>query len=259
MSNNGKVVLVTGGGSGIGEATARLLSKSGFRVAVMGRRSHEIEKVAAEIEGIAVTADAANSESVRKAISKIVDLYGSLDAVIHCAGTYDGGGALDFSDLQWKSIIDINLTTAFVTSREALPSLIKSKGAIVIVSSLAGIEAIPESVGYVTTKHALIGLTRSMALDYGPQGVRVNVICPGWTKTEMADHEMVPLMDQHNISLDDAYSLITSDVPLRRAGNPDEIARVCKFLVEDSSSLITGAVIPVDGGSSIVCAAATKM
>lgn len=107
----------------------------------------------------------------------------------------------------------------------------------------------------MTAKHALIGLTRSLARDYGPQGVRVNAVCPGWVRTSMADESMRVLMERHGISLDDAYTLVTCDTPLRRPAMPDEIAAVCYFLASDEASIITGVVLPADGGSAIVNAA----
>jgi NAD(P)-dependent dehydrogenase (short-subunit alcohol dehydrogenase family) len=126
------------------------------------------------------------------------------------------------------------------------------KGTILLVSSIAGLVAGPEVCGYTTTKHALIGLTRSLARDYGPRGVRVNAICPGWVRTPMADEEMEVLMERHGISLDEAYSRVTADVPLRRPATADEIASACRFLVSDDASIITGAILVADGGATVV-------
>ena len=144
-----------------------------------------------------------------------------------------------------------NLDSAFVSAREALPSLISSgNGSIVIVSSIAGLIAGPQMAGYTTAKHALIGLTRSMAVDYGPQGVRVNALCPGWVRTPMSEREMDDLSTVRGISRDEAFALVTRDLPLRRAAEPSEIAAVCLFLASEEASFVTGAVVVADGGST---------
>jgi NAD(P)-dependent dehydrogenase (short-subunit alcohol dehydrogenase family) len=117
----------------------------------------------------------------------------------------------------------------------------------------------PQAAGYVAAKHGVIGLARSLALDFGPKGVRVNTICPGWVRTPMADREMETVMEVKGLTLDGAYDLVTCDTPLRRAGMPSEIAALCKFLIDDESSIITGAVIPADAGSTVVCAPTIRL
>ncbi len=120
------------------------------------------------------------------------------------------------------------------------------------MASIASLAAGPEVCGYVTAKHALIGLMRSIARDYGPLGVRANAVCPGWVTTPMADEEMQLLMDAHQISLEQAYQMVCRDVPLRRPASAEEIARVCRFLCSSEASIITGATLVADGGSTIV-------
>jgi len=252
MSLAGKVALITGGGAGIGAACARRFAREGARVAVMGRRPNVIEEVASEISGLAVVGDASSGEDVRRAVDAIVRQWGGLDILVASAGSLGSGTALDTSDDSWEQCLRANLTTAFVCAREALPQLVQRRGAIVIISSIAGLVAGTEVCGYVTSKHALIGLTRSLARDYGPQGVRVNAVCPGWVRTPMADEEMQVLMARDGISLDAAYALATRDVPLRRPATADEIAAVCHFLASDDASIVTGAALPADGGSTII-------
>ena len=138
-------------------------------------------------------------------------------------------------------------------AREALPALIEAKGQIVIVSSLAGLFAGPSVAGYTVGKHALIGLTRTLARDYGRQGVRVNAVCPGWVQTPMADDEMDEFATHAGLgSREEAYATVTADVPLRRPARPAEIASVVRFLGSGESSYVTGAVIVADGGSHVV-------
>lgn len=145
-----------------------------------------------------------------------------------------------------------NLDSAFYSARACLPLLAQTRGSIVLLGSIASLAAGPQVCGYTTAKHALVGLTRSLARDYGPQGVRVNCVCPGWVRTPMADEEMQPFIEAHGDSLDAAYARVTQDVPLRRPATAEEIASVCDFLISDAASIITGANIVADGGSSIV-------
>jgi NAD(P)-dependent dehydrogenase (short-subunit alcohol dehydrogenase family) len=251
MSLAGRSVLITGGGTGIGAACARRLAAEGMRVAVLGRRKAPLDVVAAEVGGLAIVADASRTDDMRSAVTRVADRFGGVDALIANAGGHGVSAALQTDDASWRKARSGNLDSAFVAARAALPCLLRRQGTIVFVSSIAALGSGPEVCGYTTFKHAVIGLMRSLARDYGPQGVRVNAVCPGWVRTPMSDEEMQPLMRQHGISLDGAYALVTADVPLRRPANADEIASVCRFLISPDASIITGAVIVADGGSTI--------
>jgi NAD(P)-dependent dehydrogenase (short-subunit alcohol dehydrogenase family) len=248
----GKVAIITGGGPGIGAAVARRFAAEGAKVVVMGRRRELLEAIAEEIGGLAAGGDAGVSEETRRAVKAAVDRFGGLDIAVANAGGHEIGSALETDDAGWTQSLHSNLTTAFVLAREALPHLIGRKGSIVVVSSLAGHFAGPEVVGYTTTKHALIGLARSLARDYGPKGVRVNVVSPGWVRTTMADEQMDAFCERNGLSRDAAYALVTSEVPLRRPATPEEIASICLFLASDESAIMTGAVLLADGGAHIV-------
>jgi meso-butanediol dehydrogenase / (S,S)-butanediol dehydrogenase / diacetyl reductase len=248
----GKVVLISGGGTGIGAACARSFAAAGAQVVLLGRRREPIDSVAAEIGGLALVADASRASDMRGALDVIMRRFGGLDVLIANAGGHGLGTALETDDRSWARACETNLDTAFISARESLPALVQRRGNIVIVSSIAGLAAGPAVCGYTTFKHAVIGLMRSLARDYGPRGVRVNAVCPGWVRTPMADEEMQPLMRERGITLDEAYALVTASVPLRRAALPEEIASVCQFLASDAASIVTGAVIVADGGSTIV-------
>lgn len=261
MKLTGKTILVTGGGTGIGAAIAQYAVNKGGNVVLMGRRENSLKDVANQVgANCAYSAgDAANAVDVQRAIECAVSEFGGLDCVQACAGAVTVGTVADTDDEKWREMIHCNLDTAFVTCREALPSLIERKGSIVIVSSIAGLEGMAWSAGYVTAKHALVGLTRSLAIDFGPQGVRANVVCPGWIRTPMADSEMAAIMERESISLDAAYAHVTCDTPLKRAGNAEEIASLCCYLASDEASFITGAVLAADGGSTVVSVPTLRM
>ncbi len=248
----GKVAVVTGGGTGIGEACVALLAQKGATVGVLGRRRELVETVAVKHGGFALVADASNEVDMKRVMATVVERHGRLDMLIANAGGYGQSACMDTSVEDWRKAFDANLNTAFVSAREALPHLISQRGSIVFVASIAALAAGPQVCGYTTFKHALIGLSRSLARDYGPLGVRSNVVCPGWVRTPMADEEMQPLMAQHGISLDQAYALVTGDVPLRRPAEPAEVAEVCVFLASPAASIVTGAMLTADGGSTAV-------
>ena len=185
-------------------------------------------------------------------LSAIRSHYGRLDVLLACAGGHGLGSATETRPSSWEAALRSNLDSAFYSARACLPLLIASAGNIVLLGSLASLAAGPDVCGYTTAKHALLGLNRSLARDYGPRGVRVNAVCPGWVTTPMADEEMQPLMNFHGETLQQAYARVCADVPLRRPASAEEIARVCRFLAGPDASIITGASVVADGGSSIV-------
>ena len=248
----GQVALVTGGGTGIGEACAHVLANEGAHVVVLGRRRERVEAVARACGGTALACDAGDAAAMADAVATVLARHGRLDVLVANAGGFGQGACGDTPDAGWRQAFDANLNTAFVSVRACLPALQRARGNIVFVASIAALAAGPEVCGYTTFKHALIGLARSIARDYGPAGVRANVVCPGWVRTPMADAEMAPLMAAHGIGLDAAYDAVCADVPLRRPAAAAEIAHVCAFLASPDAAIVTGAVLAADGGSTIV-------
>ena len=249
----GKVALISGGGTGIGAATARLFAREGASVVVTGRRPEPIKAVAAEIGGASVRGDISDPAHAAEAVDTAVRTFGGLDVVVANAGIGLGGSAAEVTDEQWTTTIDVNLTGPLFLIRAALPRLIeRGSGSIVVVSSVSAIVSDNDSAAYVTSKAGLLGLVHSVAVDYGPLGIRANAVLPGWIRTAMADGSMQELAARDGLTLEEAYAAATSDAPLRRAGEPEEIAACCAFLASDESSFVTGASLVADGGATVV-------
>ncbi len=248
----GKVILVTGGGSGIGAATVEQLRRSGAEVIALGPDADGIEAVAARTGAAPIIGDASSEADCAAAVAVARRRWGRLDALVSCAGIGTFGSVLDTDQAQWRRVLRVNLDSGYVAARACLPLLSTSKGSVVLVSSLAGTLAVPEAAAYVTAKHALIGLVRSLAVDFGPAGVRANAVCPGLVRTGMADLVMDTLGSAAGLDRATAYRRATSLTPLRRAAEPDEIADVIAFLAGPRSAVITGAVLMADCGASAV-------
>ena len=248
-----RVAIVSGGGTGIGAATARLFAREGAKVVVTGRRPEPLEAVAAEVGGRAVGGDTADPGHVTEAVSVAREAFGGLDVVVANAGIGFGGATGDVDDERWERTFDVNVTGAFRLVRAALPSLLeRGKGTIVLVSSVSALASGTEGVAYQASKAALLGLTRSLAVDYGPRGIRANALLPGWVVTEMGDRAMESLIGETATSIEDAYGVVTRHTPLRRAATADEMAACCLFLASNESSYVTGTTLVADGGGLAV-------
>jgi meso-butanediol dehydrogenase/(S,S)-butanediol dehydrogenase/diacetyl reductase len=247
-----RVALVTGGGTGIGAATARRLAAGGYVVVVTGRRPEPIEAVAAEVEGLAIVADMSVPTEVEGVVQHVADRCGGLDALVVNAGVGGSGTLTEMTVDDFERVVRVNLTGAFAVARAAIPYLLERRGAVVTVASAAALRAAPASLAYCSSKAALAMLTQCIALDHGPDGVRANCVCPGWVRTPMADGEMDWLGEQLATSREDAYVQVTADVPLRRPSTPEEIAGAVTWLLSSDASYVNGAVIPVDGGHTMV-------
>jgi meso-butanediol dehydrogenase / (S,S)-butanediol dehydrogenase / diacetyl reductase len=250
---NGRAALVSGAASGIGEATARRLAAEGAAVVVFDVDGAGAERVAGEIGGVAVTGDAAGVDDADRAVRTAHDRFGGLDVLVCCPGS-DVGSAplLETTDEGWEAGKHVNLQTAVITTRAALPALIDRRGSIVVVSSVGGLSSAPGNTVYQTVKAGLLAFARSLAVDYGPLGVRANAVCPGWTMTPNATRVVSDFAAAMGMSGDAAYERATSVIPVRRAAQPAELAAVCAFLASPDASYITGATVVADGGTMAI-------
>jgi NAD(P)-dependent dehydrogenase (short-subunit alcohol dehydrogenase family) len=245
----GKVALITGGTSGIGEATAILFAREGAAVAITGRSEERGRKVIEQIQSgdgraLFVRADVRVAEDCRRAVDETLSAFGRLDVLFNNAGVFVANDTVDCSEEEWDEQVDASLKGTFLMSKFALPTMIaQGSGSIINCGSGWGLVGGDRAVAYCAAKGGVIVMTRAMAMDHGPQGVRVNCVCPGDTVTPMEHKDAA-----HRGMTWEDYVAGASARPLGRMGEPDEIARAALFFACDESSFVTGAALPVDGG-----------
>lgn len=242
----GRVALVTGAGSGIGRASAIAFAAAGARVAVIDVNQPNCEATAAAIvasggQARPLTCDVRDDDSVAAMVAQVVDTWGRLDFAHNNAGISPAtGDTVVCSKADWDAILAVNLTGVWLCMHHEIPAMLAgSGGAIVNTSSGVGLKAFPGQPAYVASKHGVVGLTKAAALEFATRGVRVNAICPGTVLTPLVEQKLGILYDK---------DFMRQANPMKRFGEPEEIAAAAVWLCSDSASFVTGVALPVDGG-----------
>jgi len=242
----GKVAVVTGAANGIGAACARLFAASGAAIALWDIDAAAAQTLAAELASAGARAqgfacNVARSGEVRAALAATVAAFGRVDVLVNNAGIFRAAEFLDIAEADWDAVIDVNLKGAFLVGQAVAREMVKTGGgAIVNMSSVNGVTAIASIASYNASKGGIDQLTRVMALSLADRGIRVNAVAPGTIATELAQKAVLGSAE--------AAARIMSRTPLRRLGQPDEVAAVCAFLASDAASYMTGEIVYVDGG-----------
>ena len=247
-SMKGRVALVTGAGSGIGRATSLVFAREGAKVmAVDLTDGPMLETVGLIIggggEASGMTADVSKAEEVQRMVSETVSRFGRIDAAFNNAGIHTGTRIPfhEYPEDEWDRVIGVNLKGVWLCIKYELPQMLaQGGGAIVNTSSVAGLVASSGTSAYTASKHGVAGLTKSAAIDYARQGIRVNAVAPGVIMTPMMDL----IMESNNTP----QAQLDDDQPIGRMGKPEEIAEVVVWLCTDAASYVTGHVLPIDGG-----------
>jgi meso-butanediol dehydrogenase / (S,S)-butanediol dehydrogenase / diacetyl reductase len=237
-----KTAIITGGGSGIGLATARAFCNEGANVILFGRQKEKLVSAAKELgeSALIVQGDMTKNDDLDQLVNNTLNNFKDIDILVNSAGLFNGAPLHEIPDSQWDEMMDINIRSVFQLTRRVLPTMIAQKnGSIVHISSIAGLIALPGVAAYNVSKGALNQFSRSIAVEYGSYGIRSNSICPGLIETDMTADLMkdAALMQEW-----------IKEYPIARFGKPEDVAKACLFLASDESSFITGTVLPVDGG-----------
>lgn len=250
---DGKTVCVTGGGSGLGRAISRRFLEEGARVAVLGRRRSALVETLdwpRGDRGQAIACDVTDDAEVRAASQRIQSEFGRIDVLVNNAGVGGPNSMTDDGEDRWREILAVNLDGVFFVTRAVLPA-VPDGGRIVNISSVLGKFGVPGYTAYCTSKHGLIGFTRSLALELAPKKITVNAVCPGWTETVMAQDGMKLLAAATGKSFEEARLEALAAVPLQRMLEPAEIASLVAWIACDEAAGMTGQAINFSGGSAV--------
>jgi NAD(P)-dependent dehydrogenase (short-subunit alcohol dehydrogenase family) len=246
------VALITGGGHGIGRATALRLAREGAAVAVVDVDAARADETVSAIRSCgssaeAYRADVSSPQEVAQAVASATEVFGAFDIVHSNAGVLFPGSVVDQSLEEWERSFAVNVRGAYLVVRATLPAMLqRRRGTIVFTASTSGLVGEPGLAAYDASKAALVNLTRQLAAEYSSGGIRINCVCPGWIETGFNDPALAPLTDA------DVQAMVEATVPMRRQGGAEEIAAAVAFLASEDASYITGHALVVDGGLTTV-------
>ncbi len=255
MLLDGKTALITGGGRGIGREIALTFARQGARIAVAARTAEQVEQVAREIgnNAIALVCDVSDSKSVTQMFSDMRERLGDADILVNNAGIAESATFVNTTDELWHRHISINLSGTFYCTRAALPSMLKKGwGRVINVASIAAKTGAPYVAAYTASKHGVLGLTRTVALEVATRGVTVNAICPGYVETEMVSRGIEQITNKTGLTAEQALETLKKMSPQNRLVTPEEIAALALLLASDEGRGINGQGINVDGGTVLV-------
>lgn len=245
----GKVAIVTGAGSGIGKATADLFVRAGAKVVVADVRADAAAEAAAEISATAahpIAVDVTSPTDTEAMVAETVERFGALHVLYNNAGVDSAGDVVETTEDDWERCLAVNAKGTYLCSRAAVPAIESAGGgAIINQGSVAALVGIRRFAAYCAAKGAVLALTRGMALDLAPRGIRVNCICPGTVFTPLMEQMLI---ERGGGSLERGLELTIAKYPIGRLGKPEDIAAVALFLASDEAAFVTGATYPVDGG-----------
>lgn len=243
--------LVSGGASGIGAAIVERLARDGLQVLALDRDADALARLAARCGCATLAGDVTREDEVARALA-LAAPTGALDVLVCAAGVVAADDAEDLDDATWARMLDINLGGTMRLCRGALPLMrAAGGGAIVTVASVAAFNSTPGSGSYAPSKAAVVAYTRGIAYRYGADGIRANCLCPGWTRTAMAEREMDEAAARQGSDRETEFAAIARVLALKRIARPEEIAACAAFLASEEASFVTGAVLVADGGGRV--------
>lgn len=241
--------MITGGGRGIGEAVARRLAEDGCRVIVSGRTQSEIERVAHALGGLALAVDLSERDATDRFLATVKREVGRVDILVNNAGIAESAPLSKVTDETWDRMMEINATAPFRLCRALLPDMIAAGwGRIVNIASNAGVSGYGYTAAYCASKHALVGLTRALAVDLAKTGVTINAVCPGWVDTRMVEQASDRIARKTGRTSEAAKAMLASMSPQGRVLAPEEVAHVVAMLVSDQARGMHGQTLVIDGG-----------
>ena len=242
----GKLALVTGGGRGIGASIARALAGAGARVVVCGRSKPDLDTVAHDIGGVALQLDLLDRRDTDASLASV----GPVDVLVNNAGIAESAALDRTTDAMWDQILELDVTAAFRVIRALVPSMISRRwGRVINVASNAGVSGYGYSVAYCAAKHAMVGMTRALAIDLARTGVTINALCPGWVETQMADEAVTRIAAKTGRSAEEARTQLAAMSPQRRMITPEEVAHAALMLCGEGARGIHGQTLVIDGGA----------